>query len=79
MFLSIALFGAAALGAFANAKKTAVVTSVPGYIKQSGVCVFKNNCSVEQTDVLCTATQTGGAQIYGMDPSDCTVELWRLH
>lgn len=84
LFLSVVLFSAAAAGAFAttaskNAVKSSAVTLEPGYIKQGPHCTFKNNCSTVETAVLCTETQTGGAQIYGMDSSDdCTVELWRL-
>lgn len=84
LFLSVALFTAAAAGAFAttvskNAVKTSAVSSEPGYIKQGLDCVFKNDCSTEPSLVLCTETQTGGAQIYGMDNNnECTVELFRL-
>lgn len=83
LFLSVVLFSAAAAGAFAttaskNAVKSSAVTLEPGYIQQGPNCVFKNNCSNVATDVLCTETQTGGAQIYGMDSNDdCSVELWR--
>ncbi|KVV16038.1 DUF6520 family protein [Flavobacterium sp. TAB 87] len=82
-FLSVALCTAAAAGAFAttaskDAVKSSAATLEPGYIKQGPQCVFKNNCSVEPTLVLCTETQTGGAQIFGMDSNnDCTVELFR--
>ncbi|WP_284653485.1 DUF6520 family protein [Flavobacterium terrisoli] len=83
MVLSVVLFGAAAFGAFAttasnNAAKSKAVATVPGYIKQGPTCVFKNNCSDVQTLVLCTETQTGGAQIFGMtDATHCAIELWR--
>lgn len=85
LFLSVALFTAAAAGAFAttaskNAVKTSAVSSVPGYIKQGPTCVFKNNCNTVNTGILCTETQTGGAQIFGMtDATHCAVQLWRLN
>ena len=83
MVLSVVLFGAAAIGAFAtvaskDAENSKGVATIPGYIKQGPSCVFKNNCSNVPTLVLCTETQTGGAQIFGMeDASHCAVELWR--
>lgn len=85
IFLSVALFTLAAAGAFATTAsknavaKSSVVTTIPGYIKQGPNCVFKNNCQNVQTPVLCTETQTGGAQIFGMtDATHCAVQLWRL-
>ena len=84
LFLSAALFIAAAAGAFAttaskNAVKSSAVVSVPGYIKQGPNCVFKNNCQNVPTAVLCTETQTGGAQVFGItDATHCAVQLWRL-
>ncbi|MDI9257956.1 DUF6520 family protein [Flavobacterium sedimenticola] len=79
LFLSVALFSVAAVGAFATtASKTKAVT-VSGYIKQGPNCIYKNECSADPTLVLCTETNTGGAQVFGMDPNDCTVDLWRIH
>lgn len=80
LFLSLALFSVAIAGAFTASKSKAVVTTVPGYIKQGPNCEQKNECSVETTLALCTETNTGGAYVFGMDSSlDCTVELWRIH
>lgn len=80
LFLSLALFSAAAAGAFTTSESKAAVTTVPGYIKQGPNCVQKNECSVEPTVTLCTETNTGGAYVFGMDSSlDCTIELWRIH
>lgn len=82
LFLSAAVFSAAAIGAFAttaskNAAKSANVSIVSGYIKQGPTCVFKN-CETVNTGTLCTETQTGGAQIYGItDATHCAVQLWR--
>ena len=82
MFLSVILFTAAVASAFTTtaSKNAKAVTSVPGYIKQGVNCVFKNNCDTFNTGVLCTETQTGGAQIFGMtDATHCAVQLWRLN
>lgn len=82
MFLSVILFTAAVASAFTTtaSKNAKVVSSVPGYIKQGPTCVFKNNCDNVNTGVLCTETQTGGAQIFGMtDATHCAVQLWRLN
>lgn len=81
MVLSVILFTAAVASAFTTtaSKNAKVVSSVPGYIKQGLTCVFKNNCSVEPNAVLCTETQTGGAQIFGQtDATHCAVQLWRM-
>lgn len=79
MFLGLALFSAALAGAFTTSASKARVANEPGYIKQGISCVYKNDCSTAPTLVLCTETNTGGSQIFGMDPSDCTVDLWRVH
>ena len=82
MLLSVILFTAAVASAFTTtaSKNAKAVATVPGYIKQGPTCVFKNNCSNVQTPVLCTETQTGGAQIFGMtDATHCAVQLWRLN
>ncbi|WP_162128024.1 MULTISPECIES: DUF6520 family protein [Flavobacterium] len=82
MFLSVILFTAAVASAFTTtaSKNAKAVSSVPGYIKQGPTCVFKNNCDNVNTGVLCTETQTGGAQIFGMtDATHCAVQLWRLN
>lgn len=78
MYLSIALFSAVALGAFANAKNSKTVSTVPGYIKQGLKCVYKNDCSNIPSPVLCT-DNVSGAQIFQMtDATHCEVDLWRL-
>jgi hypothetical protein len=79
LFLSLALFSVAIAGAFTNNAPKKALTNFPGYIKQSGTCVYKNECSDDPTSTLCTVTNSGGARIYGMDPSDCTLDLWRVH
>jgi len=80
-WLTAAVFTAAVAGAFAtNASKEAAARSgsVPGYIKQGLTCVFKNNCQDVNNGILCTETQTGGAQVFGMtDATHCAVTLWR--
>jgi len=85
LFLSVALFTAAVGGAFTTAAaknaaaKSGAVITMPGYIKQGPTCVFKNNCQTVNTGILCTETQTGGAQIFGQtDATHCAVQLWRL-
>lgn len=81
--LSVGTLVVAIVGAFGtNALKTdnAKLATRPGYIFQSGTCVFKNNCQDVNTGILCTETQTGGAQLYHMSaPGVCDSEqLWRL-
>lgn len=78
LFLSLALFSAAVAGAFTSKTSKASLTNLPGYIKQSGTCVYKNECSTDESTHLCTVTNAGGARIFGMDPSDCTLDLWRV-
>jgi len=79
LFLSLALFSVAIAGAFTNKTAKAAVTNFPGYIKQNGICVYKNECSDDPTPTLCTVTNSGGARVYGMVSSDCTLDLWRVH
>ncbi|MBP2283061.1 hypothetical protein H4V97_001379 [Flavobacterium sp. CG_23.5] len=85
LFLSAALFIVAAAGAFATTAskkavtKSGVLSTFPGYIKQGPNCVLKNNCTDVPNAVLCTETQTGGAQVFGItDATHCAVQLWRL-
>ncbi|MGV3696972.1 DUF6520 family protein [Flavobacterium sp.] len=79
LFLSLALFTFAIAGAFTNKTAKAALTNFPGYIKQNGTCVYKNECSDDVTSTLCTVTNSGGSRIYGMDQGDCTLDLWRVH
>ncbi len=79
LLLSVVLFSAVTAVAFSTSSTKEAVSTVPGYIKQGPNCVYKNECSLTSTAVLCTETATGGAQVFGMDPNDCTIDLWRPH
>ena len=79
MLLSVGVFTLALAGAFATSAKEAGNASLKsGYIKQNGHCVLKNTCETVNTGILCTETQTGGAQIFAMDQfGGCEVPVWR--
>lgn len=78
MILSVALFGAVAIGGFANSSKSEAVANVPGYIKQGLTCVEVARCSSIQTPTLCT--DNTGAQVFDMtDVNHCEADLWKLN
>ena len=80
-FLSAGVFILAVVGAFATtaSKNLEAKQSLePGYIKKGLSCEIQNTCTPVSTDMLCTVTPTGGAQVFGLvSPNVCTKLLWR--